>query len=49
MRIVEGTVRVGDHILLMATNKQFVVIELGESEPLQKLNVTSSAPAKLVI
>jgi len=33
MRIVEGTVRVGDHILLMATNKQFVVIELGVRTP----------------
>lgn len=33
VRVVEGTVKVGDEILLMATNKRFVVSELGYLEP----------------
>ncbi|MFD2618253.1 translation elongation factor 4 [Terrilactibacillus laevilacticus] len=33
IRIVEGTVRVGDKIKMMATNKTFEVIELGVSTP----------------
>ncbi len=33
IRVVEGTVKVGDEILFMATNKKFVVTELGYLEP----------------
>lgn len=33
MRIVEGTVSVGDQILLMATNKDFLVTEIGVRTP----------------
>ena len=33
VRVVEGTVKVGDEILFMATNKKFVVAELGYLEP----------------
>lgn len=33
VRVVEGTLKVGDEILLMATNKSFVVSELGYLEP----------------
>ena len=33
IRVVEGTVKVGDEILFMATNKRFVVSELGYLEP----------------
>ncbi len=33
VRVVEGTVKVGDEILFMATNKKFVVTELGYLEP----------------
>lgn len=33
IRIVEGSVSVGDHILLMAANKQFIVTELGRRTP----------------
>ena len=33
VRVVEGVVRVGDEILFMATNKHFVVSELGYLEP----------------
>ncbi len=33
IRVVEGTVKVGDEILFMATNKKFVVAELGYLEP----------------
>ena len=33
IRVVEGTVNVGDEILFMATNKKFVVSELGYLEP----------------
>ena len=33
VRVVEGTVKVGDEILFMATNKKFVVSELGYLEP----------------
>ena len=33
IRVVEGTVKVGDEILLMATNKRFVITELGYLEP----------------
>ena len=33
IRVVEGTVKTGDEILFMATNKKFVVSELGYLEP----------------
>ncbi|MEE1389513.1 MAG: translation elongation factor 4 [Clostridia bacterium] len=33
VRVVEGTVKTGDEILFMATNKKFVVSELGYLEP----------------
>ncbi len=33
IRVVEGTVKTGDEILFMATNKKFVVTELGYLEP----------------
>lgn len=33
IRVVEGTVKTGDEILFMATNKRFVVSELGYLEP----------------
>ena len=33
IRVVEGTVKVGDEILFMATNKRFVVTELGYMAP----------------
>ena len=33
VRVVEGTVKTGDEILFMATNKKFVVTELGYLEP----------------
>ncbi len=33
IRVVEGTVKVGDEILFMATNKKFVVTELGYLAP----------------
>ena len=33
IRVVEGTVKVGDEILFMATNKKFVVTELGYMAP----------------
>jgi len=33
VRVVEGSVKVGDEILFMATNKKFVVTELGYLEP----------------
>jgi GTP-binding protein LepA len=33
IRVVEGTVKTGDEILFMATNKKFVVAELGYLEP----------------
>ena len=33
IRVMEGTVKVGDEILFMATNKRFVVSELGYLEP----------------
>ena len=33
IRVVEGTVKTGDEILFMATNKKFVVSELGSLEP----------------
>ena len=33
IKVVEGTVRTGDEILFMATNKRFVVTELGYLEP----------------
>ena len=33
IKVVEGTVRTGDEILFMATNKKFVVTELGYLEP----------------
>lgn len=33
IRVVEGTVKIGDEILFMATNKKFVVSELGYLEP----------------
>ena len=33
IRVVEGTVKTGDDILFMATNKKFVVSELGYLEP----------------
>ncbi len=33
MRIVEGTISVGDQILLMATNKDFLVTEIGVRTP----------------
>ena len=33
IRVVEGTVKTGDEILFMATNKKFVVSELGYFEP----------------
>ena len=33
VRIVEGTLKVGEEILFMATNKKFVVTELGYLEP----------------
>ena len=33
VRVVEGTVKTGDEILFMATNKKFVISELGYLEP----------------
>ena len=33
VRVVEGTVKTGDEILFMATNKKFVITELGYLEP----------------
>ena len=33
IRVVEGTIKTGDEILFMATNKKFVVTELGYLEP----------------
>ena len=33
IRVVEGTVKTGDEILFMATNKKFVISELGYLEP----------------
>ncbi len=33
VRVVEGTVKTGDEIKFMATNKKFVVTELGYLEP----------------
>ena len=33
VKVVEGTIKVGDEILFMATNKRFIVTELGYLEP----------------
>jgi len=43
IRVVEGTVNVGDHILLMAADKQFLVTELGTRNPAEVKRQTLKA------